>query len=474
MADVNRIDDTQGDTTHQGTAGADVFEFSPGYTGSDTITGFTNGTDHIDLTRFQGITRFEDLTVTSDGSDVVVDLTGHGGGTIRLTGFDINNLDASDFVFSTLDGGGTTGDDELFADNDGDRIDGGGGTDKLHGGEGSDILIGGTGNDFLDGNAGHDWLEGGEGDDELDGGAGDDVLSGGAGNDTLKGSAGDDILAGHEGSDRLDGGTGDDSLDGGSGADVFVFAHGHGNDVIYDFTSGSDRIDLTAFSEFRDFEDLTITSDDSGVTIDLTTYGGGTILLDGLTMSQLNAQDFVFHNGWEYGTEGDDTFTGMTNDSTSLGKTAADFYDGLGGDDVIHGRGGNDHLRGGAGDDEIDGGAGSDTLEGGAGDDVLDGGTGDDTMWGGTGHDKFVFQSGHGNDTIKDFTDGEDLIDLTELAGITGFGDLTTTADGSDAVINLTSHGGGTIRLENFSVSDLDDSDFRFYEPPVDPGVEGA
>ena len=144
---VNRIDDTSGDTTHQGTDAPDLFVFGVGYTDDDTITGFTNGSDRIDLTafRYQGITRFEDLTVTSDDNDVVIDLTEHGGGTIRLTGFNIDDLNATDFVFSTLDGGGTSGDDVLHADNDGDRIDGGGGSDKIHGGEGSDILIGGTG-----------------------------------------------------------------------------------------------------------------------------------------------------------------------------------------------------------------------------------------------------------------------------------------------------------------------------------------
>ena len=134
MADENRITDIPGDSTHQGTGDADTFVFGPGYTNADTITGFTNGDDRIDLTRFAGITRFEDLTVTSDDSGVTIDLTAHGGGTVRLAGFSIDNLGATDFVFSRLDGGGTTGDDDLQADADGDRLDGGGGDDVLTGG----------------------------------------------------------------------------------------------------------------------------------------------------------------------------------------------------------------------------------------------------------------------------------------------------------------------------------------------------
>ena len=36
--------------------------------------------------------------------------------------------------------------------------------------------------------------------------------------------------------------------------------------------------------------------------------------------------------------------------------------------------------------------------------------------------------------------------------------------DGTTAVIDLTSQGGGTIRLEDTDVSDLDAADFTFYD----------
>ena len=41
-------------------------------------------------------------------------------------------------------------------------------------------------------------------------------------------------------------------------------------------------------------------------------------------------------------------------------------------------------------------------------------------------------------------------------------------------MIDLTGHGGGTIRLDHTNVSDLDAEDFLFYEPPVDPGADGG
>ena len=114
-------------------------------------------------------------------------------------------------------------------------------------------------------------------------------------------------------------------------------------------------------------------------------------------------------------------------------------------------------------------------------DDRLYGGAGDDTLTGGWGTDTFVFAAGHGDDTITDFFLGGDKIDLTQITGITSFDDLTISADGDDIVIDLTAHNGGTIRLENRAIDgvhsgldDLDATDFLFYEPPVDPAVEGA
>ena len=95
----------------------------------------------------------------------------------------------------------------------------------------------------------------------LVGGGAADTLTGLAGSDTLTGNGGDDVLSGGDGTDRLSGGSGDDRLTGGAGRDVlsggtgadrFVFAAGDSGfgglnrDIITDFESGVDRIDLTA------------------------------------------------------------------------------------------------------------------------------------------------------------------------------------------------------------------------------------
>ena len=63
------------------------------------------------------------------------------------------------------------------------------------------------------------------------------------------GGAGDDTLIGTEHSETLDGGTGRDTLTGGLGADTFVLAHDDVADIIVDFETGIDRLDLHALLE---------------------------------------------------------------------------------------------------------------------------------------------------------------------------------------------------------------------------------
>lgn len=71
---------------------------------------------------------------------------------------------------------------------------------------------------------------------------------------------------------------------------------------------------------------------------------------------------------------------------------------------------------------------------------------GNDRLTGGNGADTFHFEIGTGKDTITDFTDGTDRIDLTEY-GTTGIGDLTIAYDAKGALITLGD--GDTIRLLN-------------------------
>ncbi len=82
-----------------------------------------------------------------------------------------------------------------------------------------------------------------------------------AGDDVLRGGDGEDTLSGGDGNDSLYGEGNDDVLFGGRGADVFYFsATGGGNDAIYDFEVGIDRIVVDGVS----YGDITITPGPDG------------------------------------------------------------------------------------------------------------------------------------------------------------------------------------------------------------------
>ena len=79
----------------------------------------------------------------------------------------------------------------------------------------------------------------------------------------MAGGLGNDRIFGGQGNDTLNGGSGDDRLAGGPGNDVFVFGPGDGADTVTDFSSGTDKIDLTAFG-IESVEDVDMTAGMTG------------------------------------------------------------------------------------------------------------------------------------------------------------------------------------------------------------------
>jgi len=158
------------------------------------------------------------------------------------------------------------------------------------------------------------------------------------------------------------------------------------------------------------------------------------------------------------------TINGTAGKNTLKGTSAADTIKGLGGNDKIHGNGGNDTLYGGTGNDALSGNGGNDRLYGNSGRDTLSGGSGNDTLTGGSGSDIFRFSGKWGADTITDFRNGIDLIDLrgTDLT----FTDLRIrrfNADGDGKADDvLIKADGQTIALLNVKHALIGASDFLF------------
>lgn len=138
------------------------------------------------------------------------------------------------------------------------------------------------------------------------------------------------------------------------------------------------------------------------------------------------------------------------------GTAGADHLTGGLGNDQLRGLSGHDTLIAGAGNDRLSGDAGNDVLYGGTGRDVIDGGTGRDTLFGGSGADVFVFQQGDGIDSLRDFQNGFDRI---QVEGVRGFSALAfSTAVGGTWV----DYGNGAVYVRGMTPAQFDASDFIF------------
>lgn len=204
------------------------------------------------------------------------------------TGADNDFIDANggnDFVAAG------SGNDVVLGGSGNDYVLGGSGDDTVSGDEGRDTIWGQSGNDDLSGGDDRDFLGGGSGNDTIDGGEGHDKIWGGRGDDDITGGKGRDWISGGSGDDTIDGGAGKDFLFGGWGNDTFVFNEDSGNDRIYDFRTGRDKIDLSAF-DIADFHELEghITGGWFYTSIDL---GDTHITLNWVSPWRLDADDFI-------------------------------------------------------------------------------------------------------------------------------------------------------------------------------------
>ncbi len=157
------------------------------------------------------------------------------------------------------------------------------------------------------------------------------------------------------------------------------------------------------------------------------------------------------------GKAGSDLILGGGGDDRIMGNSGRDNIRGNDGDDIIRAGAGNDFVKGGQGADRINGGGGDDRLAGGAGDDTIIGRTGDDTLKGNGGADVFQFRPSDRNDTILDFEQGQDRIEI--LSGAESFGDLTIEQDGANVLISF---GSGQVTIISDDAGSFEASDFIF------------
>ena len=128
------------------------------------------------------------------------------------------------------------------------------------------------------------------------GSAFDDIITGDAAINRLTGGAGNDVLNGAGGNDYILGEAGNDTIIGGAGADVFVFDSSFGNDTISDFWAGAGRTDRVWLTntDIHSFSDVQSHVVDTAAGLVLTINGTDSITFTGITMAQLNVDDFIF------------------------------------------------------------------------------------------------------------------------------------------------------------------------------------
>jgi Ca2+-binding RTX toxin-like protein len=217
-------------------------------------------------------------------------------------------------------------------------------------------------------------------------------------------------LSGRDGQDQITDGSGHDELLGGADADLFILVADGDKDEILDFENGVDQIDLGAWG-VREISELSIQQNNADVHI---SYHDELLELRDAQASDLDADDFLF---------------------ASQGGYASSYneIDGTTGDD--------------RGDTRLTGTDGSDLIFDGAGRDV---------MRGGAGADIFKLAADSTKDDILDFTQGEDVIDLS-LWGVSNISELTIRQDKDHVKIN---YGSELLELRNFIASDLTNDDF--------------
>ena len=331
------------------------------------------------------------------------------------------------------------------------------------------IILQGDGNDNT--------LYGADNNDIIDGLDSNDTITGFGGDDTLNGDEGNDLLDGGEGADTLNGGTGSDTLIGGAGADVinggagldWVSYYNASEAVVINLAdtgqntgdaAGDTYTDVEIFvgSDFND----TMTGDDGrnflmGGEGDDTLLGGAGSdgLFGGLGADILDGGEGFDSVGYVYATSA--VTVDLVNQSNNAGEALGDTLIDI---EMVQGSVFNDSITGDDGDNWLYGLDGDDTINGGAGADVIFGNGGSDIISGGAGADMFYFvQTDTGTDTITDFENDVDKLNLQYLNFATAQDVLNAaSSSGADTVIDL---GAGTsIVLQNFSLANFNENDF--------------
>ena len=187
-------------------------------------------------------------------------------------------------------------------------------------------------------------------------------------------------------------------IDGGDGIDTLRYNTDYSMDVNLSF--GTASLSANVFADPTETNPLVVPSAAIGGVIDQPQIDP--VVIDPVVIEPV-VDEFVFT----------DTFTAIEKFVAGNGN---DFITAAATGSKIFGRGGNDLLVGQEGNDRLIGGTGDDFIIDGFGKDIMSGGQGSDTFK--------MTDRDTSTDRIKDFTIGEDILDLTDLSFVSTMEDL--------------------------------------------------
>ena len=433
------------------------------YFGKNLINTVADGIYHIGFSIVGSNFLNEDGDTNASLSDVASWLNYFYGGKTVVYGTEAEEIIA-----------GSDQSEHLLAYGSNDTINAGGGDDLLEGAWGCDVLNGDSGNDILYGGGDNDIVNGGLGNDTITAGIGNDTVNGEEGSDTYivtgNEAGGWSSFSGYDSySDTGVSGT-DRIIASGIGAvDIGLLKFGTTSGIeVINGTGATGTVRLLGNWEANSLNFSTVQLIGSNITIDAG-YGNDTVTGSSANDTILTGGDNDIFNG----REGSDTYIVTGNEAggwssfsgydsysdTGVSGTDRIIASGIGavdigllkfgttsGIEVINGTGATGTVRllgnweanslnfstvqligsnitidAGYGNDTVTGSSANDTILAGDGDDQLTGGLGADLLTGGRGNDSFIFRSineigiGNTKDTILDFTNNQDLINLKNI-----------------------------------------------------------
>lgn len=520
------LDGGQGNDILNGGAGADnldggadtdtvTYESSSDGVNVNLMTGGTSGGDAVgdvlsNIENLTGSNHFDNLTGDAgantlsglDGNDTLIG----GAGADVLNGG--NGVDTADYSASgsavnvnLSNGTGTGGDAQGDTLTEIENVTGTAFNDTLTGGAGNNLLTGGLGNDVFDYNSattGVDFIDGGSGNDTADFSdfnfaiwtdlgltSGEEIYHRNGANVS---SGVWSAIANVSGVENIVTTAFQDVIFGNSADNTFGFVGVQGNDFDrFDGRDGEDTVDFSTYNQA-----IWVDMNFSGV--EAWTRGGVDVasgtwetIANFVSIENVRTTDF---QDIVFGDSGNNTF--FFNDVLNgafdrfLGRDGVDTVDFSEFESAVWvdmdfvgidawTRRNSDVLSGNwetiANFEDIEnvtGTAFDDFLAGNDQNNAFNGGLGDDTLIGRGGADLFQYQANSwGNDTISDFQDGTDLIDLRG-SGLT-FADFTVVTAGADVRLEHTNTGGtlSTITLTGQTAANISAADFLTDVPPA-------